>query len=693
MSPTLRQVARRLGKSGIASVAFLLAFILFYLTGKTGWAALCVLPLLPLGAFVAFRVFRAFQRRGLWSVRNRLLFVYGLIGVLPLLLVFILLGLGTWAVTNELAIYLATSALDQRVKSLQHLVETVHRLPADQQAYAAPEILMSTRMSFPGLRLYIDDKTGSHRFPADCPEVHLSHNWKNVNGLAVVNGQFFNMAHFSGDGEDITALAPLSDSVIENLVPDLGSISLIEVEDDKTSQHAESGALRFTKVAVPKGQRPEYRLGFNDSGDTQPGTGLHLPPAAFRFDIPVLWPATLTHYHLDHPDQTYGAVVWIYSRPSAVLGKFFSGTEFLRTALFNGFIAIALLFLLVELGAVFVGARLARRLTRAVNALYEGTRRVIHGDFAHRIPVLSNDQLGELAGSFNQMTGNLERLLVVEKERERLQTELEIAREVQGQLYPKQAPPTCGLKLTVQCDPARMVSGDYYDYQELGGKRLVFAIGDVAGKGISAALLMATLQAALRAQLTQYLPLADNDCSHFPEIDVANLVSILNKQLFAHTSPEKYATFFFALFDEETRTLTYTNAGHLSPLLFRQNEVTPLESNGMVVGAFPFARYDESCLTLEPGDLLVCYTDGITEPENAYGEEFGEARLIDLVRRHAHRDDSEIVDLILDAVRDWTGAPELHDDMTLLIARQVQTNVALSASRAVQQPVREPQLV
>jgi phosphoserine phosphatase RsbU/P len=259
----------------------------------------------------------------------------------------------------------------------------------------------------------------------------------------------------------------------------------------------------------------------------------------------------------------------------------------------------------------------------------------------------------------------------VEKEKERMQTELEIAREVQAQLYPKGAPPACGLRLTVRCDPARMVSGDYYDYQVLGEKRLAFAIGDVAGKGISAALLMATLQAALRAQLAGRAPMHENECSSVPEINCSALVTQLNRQLYATTAPEKYATFFFALWDEASRTLTYTNAGHLSPLLIRKGEVLPLDSNGLVVGAIPFAKYDESCLTVQPGDLLVCYTDGITEPENAYGEMFGEERLIELVRKHAHQDDHDIVRIVMEAVRSWTGSPELFDDMTLLLARQV----------------------
>ncbi len=675
MSPAFRQIVARLTKVGIAFLLALALFLTAYFLGSAGWAALLFFVLLPLGAILLFRGLRTLKRNGLWSVRNRLLCVYALIGVLPLLLLLALIGIGAWAITSELAVYLATSALQNRIRGLDDMVQALHKLPVDQQLTAAPEILLGEQTRNPGTRLYIAVDGISHRFPPDAQELHLKPSWKNVEGLAVYQSKFYGMAHYSGNGEEITALAPLTDEIVENLVPNSGVISLFEVDNDKPQKSdrrpASAGALRASETKTSTPQNPDYRFSYNYSADPN-GSQFHLPPPAFRFDIPVGYAAFLPHFHLDDPNKTYRATLWIYSRPSAVLGAFFTSKDILRGYLFDSIIAFGILFFLVELGAVFLGARLARRLTGAVNALYEGTRRVIHGDFSHRIPVYANDQLGELGQSFNQMTGNLERLLVIEKEKERLQSEIEIAREVQGQLYPKQAPPNCGLKLSVQCDPARMVSGDYYDYQELEGKRIAFAIGDVAGKGISAALLMATLQATLRTQLTQFRPVVrNNSCTTRPEIDVAKLVSALNKQLYAHTSPEKYATFFFAVFDEVTRSLAYTNAGHLSPLLFRGAEVVPLESNGMVVGAFPFAKYDESCLQIDPGDLLVCYTDGITEPESPYGEEFGEERLIDLVRKHHYRDDNELISIILEAVRSWKGGPELHDDMTLLIARGV----------------------
>ncbi len=648
----VRQIAQYLGKSGIAFLIALAFYLLFYFTGQGGLALLCFLALVVVAFILLFRGLRYIQRNSLWSLRNRLLFVYGLIGFLPMLLLFVLFGLGTWALMNELAIYLARSALDRHLGAVQSAVTTLQRMPQDIRLPAAPEVVKSFNYDLPGITIYIKDAAGEHRFPPDGPSVKIPAGWENTSGLMMIAGHAFGWAHHNTPDGAITALAPLTREAVEDLVPHLGIIALVETDSAGASKDA------------------DFKFGLGGAADQEGGN--RLPPPMSRIDIPVGWPSTLPHYHLDTPNKTYPGVLWVYSRPSAVLRTFFSGPEILRGVLFDVVIAVAVMFLIVELVAVVIGVSLARRITRAVNQLYEGTRRVIFGDFRHRIPVRARDQLGELSGSFNQMTGNLERLLAVEKEKERLQTELEIAREVQSQLYPKEAPPIHGLQLTVRCDPARMVSGDYYDYQEVGDRKLSFAIGDVAGKGISAALLMATIQAALRAQLAHYQLSGDNECTRVPEIDVANLVSQLNKQVFANTSPEKYATFFFALFDEVSRTLTYTNAGHLSPLLFRNGEVVSLDSNGMVVGAFPFARYNESCLVLNPGDLLVCYTDGITEPENAYGEEFGQERLVDLVHKHYHQDNHEIIRIILDAVRSWTGVPELHDDMTLLLAREVQ---------------------
>jgi len=262
--------------------------------------------------------------------------------------------------------------------------------------------------------------------------------------------------------------------------------------------------------------------------------------------------------------------------------------------------------------------------------------------------------------------------LSVAREKERLQSEIEIAREVQNQLYPKAVPSARTLRLTAICQPARMVSGDYYDYLRLDDNRLVLSMGDVAGKGISAALLMATLQSSVRAQLRSTVEMAAPSAapSHPRHFSTAQLVSELNHHLYTFTAPEKYATFWLGIYEDSTGVLTYTNAGHLPPVLFRNGTPTALDVNGTIVGAFPFSLYEESRIQLLPGDLLVCYTDGITEPENEYGEMFGDERLIELIGKNAERDEDTIASMIMDAVKQWTNSPELFDDMTLMLARR-----------------------
>ncbi len=235
---------------------------------------------------------------------------------------------------------------------------------------------------------------------------------------------------------------------------------------------------------------------------------------------------------------------------------------------------------------------------------------------------------------------------------------------MQNQLFPKDVPFTRSLELKGVCSPARMVSGDYYDFMALP-HGLAFAIGDVAGKGISAALLMATIQSTMRTQLS------GANGNHQNLLSAAKMVGLLNRQLYATTSPEKYATFYFALYDDERHALTYTNAGHLAPMLLRGNDLQMLDSTGTVVGAFPVAIYEEKTVFLEQGDVLLAYTDGIVEPENVYGEMFGEERLKDLLVKYAKADSAELIARTMESVVHWTGAGELQDDMTMVVARRL----------------------
>jgi sigma-B regulation protein RsbU (phosphoserine phosphatase) len=443
-------------------------------------------------------------------------------------------------------------------------------------------------------------------------------------------------AFASHDGNTAVAVAPLTHEMLAGLVPRLGDVN-------------------YTPIM----------------GHIQKS---HIPPPANLFDFPVSGVVPVTVPTWETPDGSGQLLLTVDTRLSAVLSILFGqkvkvfgqslswGEEMLAV-----FLLVSILFLLLEVVSLITGIQLSRSITGAVHELYEGTQHVKKYDFSYRVPVKGTDQLADLTNSFNSMTSNLGRLIVVAKEKERLESELAIAREVQDQLFPKDVPFTKTLELKGVCHPARMVSGDYYDFMALPHDSLAFAIGDVAGKGISAALLMATIQSTMRTQINTAT--AANGTYKAPS--TAFLVSNLNRQLYANTAPEKYATFYFAMYDEADHVLTYTNAGHLSPLLVRDGQVSLLEPTGTVVGAFPFAVYQEKTVSMEHGDMLVAYTDGLVEPENAYGEMYGEERLTELLVKYTRVDSSEIIARAMEAVVQWTGSSELQDDMTMVVARRI----------------------
>src|SRR5215472_12404630 len=331
----------------------------------------------------------------------------------------------------------------------------------------------------------------------------------------------------------------------------------------------------------------------------------------------------------------------------------------------TAFAVLGIVFLVIELAAVLISWRLTRSITTTVDKLNVATERVKVGDFSHRIDLPARDQLTALGEAFDGMTASVQRLLTESLEKTRLEGELEIAREVQNRLFPQSTPEVTGLRLYGLCKPARTVSGDYYDFLRLGDGRVGLVVGDISGKGISAALLMATLQSALHAQFYDAQPGSGAPLNR-PAL-TADVVNRLNRQIYASTPREKYVTVFYGVYDGSTGKLTYTNAGHLPPVIFRQTNMLRLEGGGTVVGLFPSARYEQVEVQIEPGDMLLAFTDGMTEPENSYGEEFGEDRLLDVARRARGSQPEILMDEIYRSVSDWTGSPELQDDMTLVV--------------------------
>ncbi len=244
-------------------------------------------------------------------------------------------------------------------------------------------------------------------------------------------------------------------------------------------------------------------------------------------------------------------------------------------------------------------------------------------------------------------------------QRVRMNREIEIAREVQQRLFPQSLPEIKNVSLAGMCRPALEVGGDYYDLVELEDGHLGFAIGDVSGKGISAALIMASLRASLRG-----LILDDPG-------DLARMMQKVNRLVYEASSSSRYATFFFAIFKPDSRELRYVNAGHNPPILVRETsgEVVRLEACGPVVGMLPSVDYDAKCLELAPGDLLIAYTDGISEAMTAEDEEWGEERMLAAARRQHAASAAEVLGEIFRAADAFTTGAEQHDDMTLLIMK------------------------
>jgi len=517
---------------------------------------------------------------------------------------------------------------------LQRSAMALARFPASNPDVATSRTAELIRHNFPQFDLVIDGDR-EIRFPNGTALKHPPSSWeeRTHGGLIVRRTEegdhLFAWAHSVDRRNDVTIVAPITHELLATLVPGLGDVT-------------------FT----PMMGRPAKS---------------HIPPPVNTFDFRVTFLDPVVIPAWESPKKLVTEYLVVDTRLFAVMGAVFGQKVEWGEQILTAVMGVTILFILVEIASLVAGVSLSRTITGAVHELYQGTQRIKEGDFSYRIPVKGSDQLAELGSSFNNMTENLGRLIVVAKEKERLESELAIAREVQNQLFPKDVPFTRTLELKGVCNPARMVSGDYYDFMSLSENSLAFAIGDVAGKGISAALLMATIQSTMLTQLS----ISPNGTGERPKLSTATLVSNLNRQLYATTSPEKYATFYFALYEEGTHSLTYTNAGHLAPMLLRGGNFQMLDSTGTVVGAFPIARYGEKTVPLERGDILVAYTDGIVEPENAYGEMFGEDRLKDLLVKYTNTDSSEIIARSMEAVVQWTGAGELQDDMTMVVARRL----------------------
>ncbi len=294
---------------------------------------------------------------------------------------------------------------------------------------------------------------------------------------------------------------------------------------------------------------------------------------------------------------------------------------------------------------------------------------LLFGERAGGAPYSSSEK-SLLAACAEQFALTMENARLNERvvEQEKVCRDIALATEVQKRLLPESAPQTAGASLGAFTLAARNVGGDYYDFLQVGNHTIGIALADVAGKGIAAALIMAVVQASLRI-------LAAEDNVSLPE-----LAAKMNRFLHRSTGVNSYATFFYAQLDEDKRQLRYVNAGHNPPYLVRALRPSPQEdgstarieelaTGGMIIGMFPVARYEESVVDLHSGDLLMAFTDGVTEALNPTEEEFGEERLKELILRVAHLPVMQITAAVSQELRDWIGEAPQHDDLTFVVMK------------------------
>jgi sigma-B regulation protein RsbU (phosphoserine phosphatase) len=631
-----------------------------------GWAIFATM----IFAFCALVLgFRFGFRPLLWRLRNRLIVTYLFIGVMPILLLLVIGGLAGYLFAGQFATYVAFSDLSSELLHLQAANDALaaQLFPLENSGKLTEQIAGElTRVS-------------DERFPRRTVTV-----WRGDKGFVLS----------TGGGLLAIRAAKLPGFIsgdFTGFVVDQNELHLRAVKIQRESDRVLS-VISDIPITPELLQPTAFRLGaitllaIPDSGAShnQVDAGV-VPPRSRWFDIALRFGTLFDVVDWQTGKKQAGAI-GVVTRPSMLYATLFAtlGDKALiwRDILF----AIAIFFGVIEFVALYIGVRLSRSMTASVAELYRATEHVNLGDLSHRIQLRGRDQMAALGQSFNSMTGSLAKLIEEQKEKQRLENELSIAYEVQELLFPRQVTDLPSLEVHGVCVPARTVSGDYYDFIPLGSDRLVLAVGDISGKGISAALLMATVHAFVRAYSLEpemaLMPASlaygsqedprmyyRGDGSTESQVAPAMLMTTLNYQLYRSTPAAKYATMFLGCYDAKARVLTYCNAGHLPPIILRANgEVFRLAINGTVVGLFDGVTYDESTLVMQTGDIFVAYSDGVTEPENEFGE-FGEERLIELIQEHRNKPLPRITEIVAGAVADWIGNVEQPDDVTIVLAR------------------------
>jgi sigma-B regulation protein RsbU (phosphoserine phosphatase) len=621
-----------------------------------GDAAMRFLRFLALLAlfYLAYRFWSQWRRELLWSLRNRLIVAYVFIAVVPILLLVILAGRARQIIYAQLGSYILHEEIHRRVDlladSAAHIAAAEETLPASMNQKTLEESLaaqleVAEGKTLPGLIV-------NFHVPEDYFRKFAGPKARSYAGL-VQSGNQLRLAGMrvveSPRGKQILELSvPVTAEFLESVATDLGPFNMLllhRVNDGSTGSDVTIGTEKYRVI----GRVTTHKR--------------FLPPPTSWTDPVVddLSILEVSHISADGVvERTHPVFASYEARISQLNHRIFGLVGEFSLSKVTTLILISMGFLLLELAALIIGIVLTRAITRTISELYRATQFVQEGNFSYRVSVERKDQLGALGDSFNSMTSSITNLINEQKQLQRLENEISIAREVQDQLFPRNLPHVAGVEIEAICRAARSVSGDYYDFIQLSPTHVAIAIADISGKGISAALLMASLQAALRSQLL--VPGSET-------LSTAELVARLNKHLVRNTGDDRFATFLVAVFDTATRTLRYTNAGHLPGFCLSDGKSIHLDKGGIVLGIMEDYPYVEGVVQVPPDSVVIGYSDGLVEPENAYGEEFGVSRLEAAAQRVRHARPRHIAEFLMTTAEEWSGTPEQADDMTVIVAR------------------------
>jgi sigma-B regulation protein RsbU (phosphoserine phosphatase) len=627
-------------------------------------------------ANLLFLTFRYLKNRLFWRVRNRLIGAFFFVGVIPLLLLFGIIAASGYVLFGQLAgRYLENSLQDVQHQLAAINTEMAARVSPPMSESAFGEMASRTFSDHTGqfsrlaARLLRKNAGGEWEVIAGSEPRQSDENAKPVPEAAwlggsraydglVRNGQTALMVSLQPvprlPGIYLAVSAPL-DHFIEERIQREKSIYFSLIGVGRTNVVIRNGSVQ---VSVDERKTARAKM---DEADL---SGLY----SRRDSDPrrkVTWYFLPVCKEYDTGKQDRAGVALLYV-PFETVYKYSVGEgDIQNKILIEVIYFMGGMFVFVEIVSLITGFTISRRITRSVHDMYRGTLALQRGELEHKIPVRRHDQLGLLAHSFNQMSASITRLLEEVSEKKRLEQELEIAREVQATLFPKQLPHPRGMAIFGGCEPARVVSGDYYDFIVEDEARLDIVVADISGKGISAALLMANLQAAMRNQLLSIKHDGPDDIGK----SLAGVMTQLNEQIYRNSPAEKYATLFLARYDAEARRLWYCNAGHLPPILLIGEETRFLEATGMVVGLLPNAPYQAGSVDLVSGSLLAIFTDGVTEAINKEDEEFGDQRLLSALKEARARTPEGVYQSVIEKIRTWQGDLPQHDDITLIVAK------------------------